>query len=221
VLGIRPSEITPYVHRLTPVVLRMDTLVMDHSFVRGRANAYEAVLQAGTAILVDHFGMPRIKCSGGNPLTAATLSSSTAYMGTRWTDFSARRVVAIAPAASIIQAFSLIDATGQSITQAVAADTGSGSATGSNTTSGNSTGGNTTSGHTSGGSTTGGSTTGGSSTGGSTTGGRTTGGSSTGGSSTSGGSTGGGTTGGGSTGARSTGGGSTGGGAGGGPSGGR
>ncbi|MDQ4005876.1 MAG: hypothetical protein M3135_06200, partial [Actinomycetota bacterium] len=62
------ADIRPYVFELTPVVLRTDTWVTNHGYSGGRATAIQSVLQAGTAVLVDAYGVPRVKCYCGNPL---------------------------------------------------------------------------------------------------------------------------------------------------------
>lgn len=61
------ARIPQYVQRLTPVILRVDTLVRNHTM----DSSFDAILQAGTAVLIDEFGVPVIKCNCGNPLTEA------------------------------------------------------------------------------------------------------------------------------------------------------
>lgn len=68
VIGIPPSEIRAYVTKLTPVRLRFDTRVVNYDYKDGQADGFEAVLQAGTSVLVDELGIPRMKCNCGNPL---------------------------------------------------------------------------------------------------------------------------------------------------------
>ncbi|MFD6303086.1 DUF6777 domain-containing protein [Streptomyces sp. NPDC060223] len=63
------DEIPGFVRKLTPVVLRGDTLVKNHDFEKGKAVAFEALLEAGIAILVDQLGKPAVQCSCGNPLS--------------------------------------------------------------------------------------------------------------------------------------------------------
>jgi hypothetical protein len=53
---------------LTAVRLRFDTRVTNHGFRDGEANAFQSILQAGTAVMVDDQGIPRVKCNCGNPL---------------------------------------------------------------------------------------------------------------------------------------------------------
>ena len=67
-LGIDVGDISDYVSGLTAVRLRFDTRVTNHGFRDGEANAFQSVLQAGTAVLVDDQGIPRVKCNCGNPL---------------------------------------------------------------------------------------------------------------------------------------------------------
>jgi hypothetical protein len=68
VLGVDVSEISDYVSGLTAVRLRWDTRVTNHGFRDGEANAFQSLLQSGTAVLVDDTGVPRVKCNCGNPL---------------------------------------------------------------------------------------------------------------------------------------------------------
>jgi hypothetical protein len=85
VLGVQPSQIPTYINSLTPVILRSDTLVTNHGFNNGKATAHVAVLQAGTAVLVDDKGEPVSKCYCGNPLTAPpTYSKPPTYSGPTW-----------------------------------------------------------------------------------------------------------------------------------------
>lgn len=68
--SIETAKIPEFLRGLTPVVLRADTRVTNHAFRDGRAVGFQSVLQAGTAVLVDDHGMPRVRCGGGNPLLA-------------------------------------------------------------------------------------------------------------------------------------------------------
>ncbi|WFB07275.1 PASTA domain-containing protein [Streptomyces sp. LX-29] len=67
-LGIDVDEIEDYVDKLTPVLLGNDTLVRNHRFKNGKADPYDALLQAGIAVLIDRRGVPVVKCNCGNPL---------------------------------------------------------------------------------------------------------------------------------------------------------
>lgn len=93
---IEVSAIPTYVRGLTPVILRRDTRVLNHGYRDGRATPRPAVLQAGTAVLVDRFGIPRVKCGCGNPLAdALPVTTRTTYTGTRWPGFDPEQVVVV------------------------------------------------------------------------------------------------------------------------------
>jgi hypothetical protein len=70
ILGIdsRPVAVARYVRRLRAVTLTVDTRITNHSFVDGRPVAFQSILQAGTAVLVDATGRPVVRCRCGNPL---------------------------------------------------------------------------------------------------------------------------------------------------------
>jgi hypothetical protein len=72
-LGIsaKDKRVKDFVESLTEVVLANDTLVVNHGYKKGKANRYDALLEAGTAVLVDVFGLPRVKCNCGNPLAVS------------------------------------------------------------------------------------------------------------------------------------------------------
>jgi hypothetical protein len=109
VQGIPPDRIPSYVARLTPVILRSDTAVTNHGFRNGRATPFQAVLQAGTAVLVDEYGVPRAKCYCGNPLTPPVAISQARYGGRSWSGFSPTAITTIRPAAAPIAEFTLVD----------------------------------------------------------------------------------------------------------------
>jgi hypothetical protein len=70
VLGVDPTirAVGTYISKLHPVTLTRDTRVTNHSFVNGRAVAFQGILSAGTAVLVDNHGNPVVRCRCGNPL---------------------------------------------------------------------------------------------------------------------------------------------------------
>jgi hypothetical protein len=97
VLGIAPGEIGGYVAALTPVVLTGDTLVGNHGYRAGAATTLLSVLQAGTAVLVDASGIPRVKCNCGNPLTPPELINlaGAATRGAAWPGYAPAGVTAV------------------------------------------------------------------------------------------------------------------------------
>ena len=73
VLHVEPtfSAVKRYIAKLHPVTLTRDTQVTNHGFKDGRAVPFQAILQAGTAVLVDRYGRPVVRCFCGNPLGPA------------------------------------------------------------------------------------------------------------------------------------------------------
>jgi hypothetical protein len=95
-LGIKVDDIANYASTLTDVILRADTRVTNHSFKDGKATAINSILQAGTAILVDKFGVPVVRCKCGNPLTPAKpLAVDVTVHGQTWPNFSVDATVTI------------------------------------------------------------------------------------------------------------------------------
>jgi hypothetical protein len=107
VLGIQPSAVPGYLRTLTPVQLRADTRVTNHGYRNGSATTYQAVLQAGTAVLVDERGVPRVRCACGNPLTppAAQQSADPRPVGQSWSGYRPSHVVVVAPAPRPVKKF--------------------------------------------------------------------------------------------------------------------
>lgn len=67
-IGIEPAEIRQYVEGLISVVLLRNTRVTNHGFRDGKATPRQSTLEAGTAVLIDVTGVPRVRCACGNPL---------------------------------------------------------------------------------------------------------------------------------------------------------
>ncbi len=107
--GIAPADIASYIAGLTPVVLRADTTVTNHGFVDGAATTLRSVLQAGTAVLVDRFGVPRARCYCGNPLTAPPATTPADYTGERWPGFNPSTIVTVAPTSTPLAQLTLVD----------------------------------------------------------------------------------------------------------------
>jgi hypothetical protein len=62
------DSVARYVRSLTPVTLTVDTRVTNHMYLNGRAVPFQSILAAGTAVLVDKYGRPVVRCKCGNPL---------------------------------------------------------------------------------------------------------------------------------------------------------
>ncbi len=92
------AYIPHYVAGLTPITLMEDVRVTNHGFKNGRANQIQSVLQKGSAVLIDEFGVPRVKCYCGNPLLPPVASSAPpVYSGPRWPDFEPARITTVTP----------------------------------------------------------------------------------------------------------------------------
>jgi hypothetical protein len=110
-LGIQTSQISDYVSGLTDVILRTDTRVTNHGYVDGHATTLQSVLEAGTAVFVDKYGRPVVKCYCGNPLTPPELLSEPTYTGPLWSGFSTTNITIIHQSIKIIDIFTLYDPT--------------------------------------------------------------------------------------------------------------
>lgn len=121
-LGITPQQIPHYLNTLTAVVLLSDTWVTTHTPADGVPDPKQAVLQAGSAVLIDPLGVPRVRCASGSPLAPPDNDTLTHYRleGEQWPAFSPQTVVAVKYAATddpgAAAEFTLTDAdTGQQI----------------------------------------------------------------------------------------------------------
>lgn len=110
VSGIEMARIPGYVEGLTTVQLMHDTRVTNHGFADGAPTAFQAALQAGTAVMIDDTGVPRVKCNCGNPLSppepiqrTVTVPSS----GTGWPSYHPQGLVTVEPAPQRVPEFTL------------------------------------------------------------------------------------------------------------------
>ncbi|MEV0738891.1 DUF6777 domain-containing protein [Streptomyces sp. NPDC050549] len=111
VVGVQPAGVPAYLRSLTPVQLRMDTRVTNHGYRDGVATSYQAVLQAGTAVLVDSHGVPRVRCACGNPLSPPVAQQTTPKpTGDSWSSYRPQNVVVVTPAPQVINIFVIYDA---------------------------------------------------------------------------------------------------------------
>jgi hypothetical protein len=122
--GISPGDIGSFVDGLTPVVLRGDTRVTDHGFITDHPSILQSVLESGSAVMVDHYGSPRVRCLSGDPLTPPVrITITPTYLGTRWPGFVSAGVTVVTAAAQPLTSLVLTDtATGQRFRRPVATD---------------------------------------------------------------------------------------------------
>ncbi|MFG3201006.1 DUF6777 domain-containing protein [Streptomyces sp. NPDC048192] len=110
VAGVQPSGVPAYLRSLTPVQLRVDTRVTNHGYRDGAPTSYQSVLQAGTAVLVDGHGVPRVRCACGNPLTPPVAQKTAPKpVGARWPAYRPSNVVVVVPAPKPVDVFVLYD----------------------------------------------------------------------------------------------------------------
>lgn len=125
--GIDPSGVPAYLRSLTPVQLRLDTRVTNHGYENGAATSYQAVLQAGTAVLIDDRGVPRVRCACGNPCCRRSRCKGTPKQkGQAWPGYRAGNVVVVEPAAQPVNVFIMFDPRTEGWFERDAGDTGGG-----------------------------------------------------------------------------------------------
>lgn len=96
-LDIAVADIPSFVQTLSPVLLRADTSVIVHGYIDGKFDPYPAILQAGTAVFVNPYGEPTVKCFSGDPLGKGLVVTQAAIAGPVWVGFAPRTVVVIQP----------------------------------------------------------------------------------------------------------------------------
>ncbi|MYS29052.1 PASTA domain-containing protein, partial [Streptomyces sp. SID7804] len=113
-LDLRTDRIPEFLDGLTPVLLRHDTLVRNHDYKKGKAVPFNALLQAGNAILVDEHGLPAVKCSCGNPLRPFEgdehrISVTFDDANEKWKGYDRDEVVVVLPASRELERIALVD----------------------------------------------------------------------------------------------------------------
>ncbi|MFJ8029171.1 DUF6777 domain-containing protein [Streptomyces sp. NPDC096032] len=112
-LNVTRSQVPRHLRSLTPVVLRADTRVTNHGYRDGQAVRYQSVLQAGTAVLVDDRGVPRVRCACGNPLGPPGSARGVGVSGSAWSTYEPNQVVVVTPAPRAVASLTLLDADGR------------------------------------------------------------------------------------------------------------
>lgn len=96
VAGVNAADLSGYFNGLTAFYLRTDTAVTNHDYLTGEVVSYPAVLQAGTAVMVNQFGQPVVKCNCGNPLLPPPANlTKTKFTGQSWPGLTPTSVVTI------------------------------------------------------------------------------------------------------------------------------
>ncbi|MFT7598377.1 MAG: hypothetical protein ACI8TP_001298 [Acidimicrobiales bacterium] len=122
VFGIDAEDLVDYLGGLTPVQLQVDVRVTDHRFVQGSVAARQAVLQAGSPVLIDANGVPRVRCLSGSPILGPVGGSQLEIVDVPWIDFDEERLVRIVPSAAQ-RSFSVVQAsTGHLVDRPIGTD---------------------------------------------------------------------------------------------------
>jgi len=116
-LGVTAADVPEFIETLTPVVLLADTAVTDHELRGDRVAARQAILQRGTAVLVDRLGVPTVRCMSGSPLRAPqSLPGDVELRGDPWSGFSLDVIRRVPAGDRVVNSFVLIDVrTGRSV----------------------------------------------------------------------------------------------------------
>lgn len=104
------ADLPAYFAELTPVTLLYDTRVTNHGFRNGLPTARQSVLQAGTAVLIDIYGVPRVRCACGNPLIPPVPTPRPpTWVGPQWPGFDPAVIIVVVPNPVIITEVIIID----------------------------------------------------------------------------------------------------------------
>lgn len=107
--GVPETSLAGWLRGLTPVVLRADTRATGHGYRDGGATTFQSVLQAGTAVLVDQYGAPRVRCACGNPLRSPVTVQGAAHKGKPWGGYHPDRVVVIRPTTTVVTSLVIVN----------------------------------------------------------------------------------------------------------------
>lgn len=108
-LDIAVADIPSFVQTLSPVLLRADTSVVVHGYLDGKFDPYPAILQAGTAVFVNPYGEPTVKCFSGDPLSRGLVVTQVAVVGRVWPGFAPGTVVVIQPTPTPVEQRVVLD----------------------------------------------------------------------------------------------------------------
>jgi peptidoglycan hydrolase-like protein with peptidoglycan-binding domain len=131
VQGINVKQIEGYIKKLTPVLLRNDTLVKNFDFDarKKKPKSFYALLEAGVAVLIDAYGVPVVQCRCGNPMRAFDKSrddvdinfdgdkgktdGGSGKKGKEWKGFDKKKIVKVESAEEPLDAVILVEHTAE------------------------------------------------------------------------------------------------------------
>ncbi|HEX7166042.1 MAG TPA: discoidin domain-containing protein [Acidimicrobiales bacterium] len=97
IVGTTADQLAARIDTFTPLILQADTRVTNHGFDDGSAAPRQSVLEAGTAVLVDATGVPRVRCSGGTPLSEPAAVAGATFSGAPWPRFDPAAISVVSP----------------------------------------------------------------------------------------------------------------------------
>jgi hypothetical protein len=110
VVGVELDAVAAVIEASTGVETTVDLRVTAHRWVDGDAVADQAVLAAGTAVLVRADGTPLARCLSGAPLSpAAAVSGGITFSGSAWPGFAADRLHTVRPATAPVAVLELVE----------------------------------------------------------------------------------------------------------------
>ena len=114
VQGIEYDQIPAFVMKLTPLLLRSDTLVMNHGYADGQATVFPSVLQAGTAVLADAGGCRSFAASAATPHRTARTGAASDIHRAHLAGWNPQSITVIIKNTTLINIFIVVDpATGE------------------------------------------------------------------------------------------------------------
>lgn len=103
------DSLATFLGQLTEVALIRDTRVTGW---RSALAPFQGILERGTAVLVDEFGVPRVRCAGLMPLSPPRpVPTAPSYAGAPWPGFDPA-AVAVVVARAPVDTFTLVDLDG-------------------------------------------------------------------------------------------------------------
>lgn len=103
------AQIPETISHLTPVLLARDLAVTEHQLVKDQTEPTQVILQAGTAVLIDVHGAPKVRCVSGDPLSTAEVTETARLVGERWDGFNGAKVIDVEPTPAPVKTIPAVD----------------------------------------------------------------------------------------------------------------
>lgn len=97
-MGVEENRVDDLLDAFTPLVLTRDTAVTSSIYSGGEGEWFQAILQSGTAVLVDSTGVPRVQCACGNPLVSPARDlNRVRIVGDEWDGYRSDQIIDVQP----------------------------------------------------------------------------------------------------------------------------